>query len=111
MVVAVPQAATGSVLQSVLVVTAPGTAKQVGTMAASSGARNAKPVTACTGSKKITKAGRHKVNCKLTSAARSARRRGSLRMTLTTTFTPTGGTASAISRMVTLKKTSSGVAG
>ena len=59
----------------------------------------------------ITKAGRHKVNCTLTSAARSARRRGSLRMTLITTFTPTGGTARAISRMVTLKKTSSGVTG
>ena len=111
MVVALPVSATNSVLQSVIVVTAPGTATQFGTFTTSSGARSAKRVTACTGSKTITKAGRHKVNCTLTSAARSARRRGSLRMTLVTTFTPAGGTTSAISRTVTIKKASSGVTG
>ena len=89
----------------------PGRVTQHGTFTAPSGARSAKRVTACTGSKTIDNAGRHKVNCTLTSAARSARRRGSIRMTLTTTFTPAGGVASAISRTVTLKKTSSGVTG
>ena len=80
-------------------------------MAASSGARSSKRVTACKASKKITKAGRYKVNCTLTSAARSARRRGPIRVTLTTTFTPTGGTARSVTRTITLKKTSSGVTG
>jgi hypothetical protein len=32
-------------------------------------------------------------------------------MTLITTFTPTGGTASAIERKVTLKRTNSGITG
>jgi len=95
----------------VIAVTAPGTATQFGTFITSSGARSAKRVTACTGSKTITKAGRHNVNCTLTSAARLARQRGVIRMTLVTTFTPVGGTTSAISRTVTLKKASSGVAG
>ena len=48
-------------------------------------------------------AGRYTIDCKLTSVARSARRRGSIRVTLTTTFTPTGGTV----RSVTQKNTSS----
>ena len=63
------------------------------------------------GSRKITKAGRYKINCTLTARARSARRRGAIRVTLTTTFTPTGGTARSVTRNVTLKKTSSGVTG
>ena len=89
----------------------PGTATQRGTFNSSSTARSAKRVTACTGSKKITKAGRYKLTCKLTSAARSASRRGAIRVTLTTTFKPTGGTARSVTRTVTLKKTSSGVTG
>ena len=98
-------------LQTVIVVPGVGVATQRGTFIYSSGARSARTLTACTGQKTITKAGRYMVNCALTAAARSARRRGSLRMTLVTTFTPTGGTASAISRTVTLKKASSGVTG
>jgi hypothetical protein len=47
----------------------------------------------------------------LTSAVRSARRRGAVRVLLRTTFTPTGGAARTITRLVTLKKTSSGVTG
>jgi hypothetical protein len=107
----VPTSATSSVLKSTIIVLRPGTETQRGTFNGSSAARSARTLTACTGSKKITKAGRHKLNCNLTSAARSARRRGSIRVTLTTTFTPTGGVASTVSRTVTLKKSSSGVTG
>jgi len=103
--------ATSSMLQSALVVTDPGTVTQKGTFNSASGARSARLLTACSGSKKLTKAGRYKINCALTSAARSARRRGSIRVTLTTTFKPTGGTARSVTRAVTLKKTSSGVTG
>ncbi|MSX01618.1 MAG: hypothetical protein F2813_00480 [Actinobacteria bacterium] len=103
--------ANSSTLQSVIAVSSPGTATQYGTFNYSSAARSAKRLTACAGSKKITKAGRYKLTCKLTSAARSARRRGAIRVTLVTTFKPTGGTTRSVTRTVTLKKTSSGVTG
>ena len=102
--VTLPVAATNSVLQSTLVVTDPGTVTQKGTFVSSSGARSASRLTACTGSKKITRAGRYKINCALTAGARSARRRGLIRITLVTSFKPTGGTARSITRTVTLKK-------
>ena len=101
----------GSSIRSFIIVTGPGVANQRGSFSGGAGARNSKTLTACRSSRTITKAGRYKVSCKLTAAARSARRRGPIRVTLTTTFTPTGGTASAIERKVTLKKTSSGVTG
>jgi titin len=106
-----PVAASSSALQSVIVTSNPGTATQRGTFNSPSTARSAKRVTACADSKKITKAGRYKLTCELTSAARSARRRGAIRVTLTTTFKPTGGTARSVARTITLKKTSSGITG
>ena len=107
----VSTAATSSVLESTIIVPGPGTETQRGTFNGSSAARSARTLTACTGSMKITKAGRHKLTCNLTSAARSARQRGSIRVTLTTTFTPTGGAASTVTRTVTLKKSGSGGTG
>ena len=99
---------SGTLLRSAIVVSDPGAANQAGTFIY---APSGKRLKACTGSKTITKAGRNKIDCKLTSAARSARRRASIRVTLVTTFKPTGGTARAITRKVTLKKISSGVTG
>ena len=104
-------AANSLTLRSVIVVSSPGTATQYGTFNSSSAARSAKRLTACADSKKIKKAGRYKLSCKLTSAARSARRRGAIRVTLRTTFNPTGGTARSVTRTIRLKKTSSGVTG
>jgi hypothetical protein len=106
-----PVTASSSALKSVIVTSSPGAATQRGTFNSPSTARSAKRLTACAGSKKLTKAGRYKLTCKLTSAARSARRRGAIRVTLTTTFKPTGGTARSVTRTVTLKKTSSGITG
>ena len=100
--------ASSTLLQSALVVSDPGAAKQSGAFIY---APSGKRLTACSGSKKLTKAGRYTIDCTLTSAARSARRRGAIRVTLTTTFTPTGGTARSVTRTITLKKTSSGVTG
>ena len=88
-----------------------GSTSQAGTFNSSSSGRSAKLTTACRGTKKVTKAGRYRLSCQLTSAARSARRKGSIRVSLKTTFTPTGGAARTITRIVTLKKTSSGVTG
>ena len=106
--VTLPTATTSSVVQSTLVVPGPGVATQLGTFSSSG---SAKRVTACSGTRTITKAGRYKINCTLTASARSARSRGAIRVTLVTTFTPTGGTARSITQTITLKKTSSGVTG
>jgi len=98
-------------LMTVMSVPGAGKASQTGTFSASSSARSAKTVTACRDSKKISKAGRYRLSCKLTAAARAARRKHSIRVTLRTTFTPTGGSARTVTRTVTLRKTSSGVTG
>jgi hypothetical protein len=96
---------------TVISVPGAGKASQTGSFYAAGSARSARAVTACRGSKKISKAGRYRLSCKLTSAARSARRKHSIRVTLRTTFTPTGGSARTVTRTVTLRKTSSGVTG
>ena len=106
-----PSGSSGSSLQSVITTSGPGVAQQQGSFSSLSGARSAKALTACTSSRKLAKAGRYKLSCKLTSAIRSARRRGAVRVLLRTTFTPTGGAARTTTRVVTLKKTSSGVTG
>ena len=106
-----PSGSSTSSLQSVITTNGPGVALQQGSFSSLATARSAKRLTACSDSKKITKAGRYKLGCTLTSAVRSARRRGSVRVLLRTTFTPTGGAARTITRVVTLKKTSSGVTG
>ncbi|MSX03178.1 MAG: hypothetical protein F2813_08480 [Actinobacteria bacterium] len=98
-------------LGSVIVVPGAGKATQKGTYGSASGARSAKRTTACSGSKTIKKAGRYKLACKLTSSARSARRKHAIRVTLSTTYTPTGGTARTATRRVVLRKTTSGVTG
>ena len=106
-----PSGSSTSSLRSVITTGGPGVAQQRGSFSSPSGARSARALIACTGSRKLTKAGRYKLSCKLTSAIRSARRRGAVRVLIRTTFTPTGGTARTITRVVTLKKTSSGVTG
>ncbi|MSX02214.1 MAG: hypothetical protein F2813_03530 [Actinobacteria bacterium] len=98
-------------VSSLITVPGAGKASQTGTFSGSSSARSAKTVTACRASKKVTKAGHYRLSCQLTSAARSARRKGSIRVSLRTTFTPTGGAARTVTRTITLKKTSSGVTG
>ena len=106
-----PVLKNNSSLLSVIVVKGPGVAIQLGTFNRSSVARSTKRVKACQDSLKITKAGRYKLSCKLTAAARSARRNGSIRVTLTTTFKPTGGSARTVTRVVKLKQTSNGITG
>jgi len=103
--------ASSASVSSVITVPGAGNASQTGSFYAAGTARSARAVTACRGSKKISKAGRYRVICKLTSAARSARRKHAIRVTLRTTFTPTGGAARTLTRRITLRKTSSGVTG
>ena len=103
--------ASTTAVSSLITVPGAGKAAQAGTFSASSSAHSARTATACRDSKKISKAGRYRLSCKLTAAARAARRKHSIRVTLRTTFTPTGGSARTVTRTVTLRKTSSGVTG
>ena len=98
-------------VNSLITVPGAGSTSQTGTFNSASSGRSAKTTTACRGTKKVTKAGRYRISCKLTAAASSARRRGSIRVSLKTTFIPTGGSARSVTRTVTLSKTSGGVTG
>lgn len=54
-------------------------------------------------SRAVTKAAAVRMQCELTSAVRSARRKGAVRVRLATVFRPTGGTARTITRTVVLR--------
>ncbi len=60
-------------------------------------------LTVCKTSRKATKAGWVKLTCKLNAATRKALRQRSLRVSVKTTFTPTGGLAASKTQAVTLK--------
>ena len=94
--------ASSSTLSTVINVKGPGVATQRGSFTR---ARSAQKLTACTTSRKITEAGDYRLICELTTAIRSARRRGAVSVSLTTTFKPTGGTARTVKRSVKLAKT------
>ena len=60
-------------------------------------------LTVCKTSGKATKAGWVKLTCKLNAATRKALRKRSLRVSVKTTFTPTGGLPASKTQVVTLK--------
>lgn len=65
--------------------------------------RGNKRVRACrTVTRKPSAAGTYRLACRLNAATRAARRRGTVRIRLTTTYKPTGGTARARTRLVVL---------
>ena len=61
-------------------------------------------LTVCKTSAKATKAGTVKLTCKLSSATRAALRKRSLRVSVKTTFTPTGGVTANKTQSITLKR-------
>jgi len=61
-------------------------------------------LTVCKTSRKAAKAGTVKLTCKLSAATRKARAKGSLRVSVKTTFTPTGGLPASKTQTVTLKR-------
>ena len=89
-------------LVSSVQVGAPGTLAQSATYVGS--ARAARAVTACTAKAQAKKAGTVTITCKLNAKARAALRKGALKLTLTTTFTETGKTASSTTRRVTVPR-------
>ncbi len=86
-------------LTSSVVLPGPGTLTQRVTR----GRLTAAVLTVCKTSRKVTKAGRVKLTCKLSAATRAALRQRSLRVRVKTTFTPTGGLPASKTQAVTLK--------
>ncbi len=91
--------AGGSALSSSVRVPGPGTITQRVTRSSTVAA----VLTVCKTSRKATKAGWVKLTCKLSAATRAALRQRSLRVSVKTTFTPTGGLPASKTQVVTLK--------
>ncbi len=86
-------------LTSTVVVPGPGKLTQRVTRSSTAAA----VLTVCKTSRKVTKAGTVKLTCKLSSATRAVLRKRSLRVSVKTTFTPTGGSSASKTQAVTLK--------
>ncbi len=86
-------------LTSAVVLPGRGALTQIVTRKSATGA----VLTVCKTSAKVTKAGKVKLTCKLSSATRAALRKRSLRVSVKTTFTPTGGLSASKTQAVTLK--------
>ncbi len=91
--------AGASALSSSVRVPGPGTITQRVTRSSTAAA----VLTVCKTSGKATKAGWVKLTCKLSKATRAALRQRSLRVSVKTTFTPTGGLPASKTQVVTLK--------
>ncbi len=91
--------AGGSALSSSVRVPGPGKLTQRVTRSSTVAA----VLTVCKTSAKATKAGWVKLTCKLSKATRAALRQRSLRVSVKTTFTPTGGLPASKTQAVTLK--------
>ncbi len=92
-----------SALVSSVRVPGPGTVTQIVTRSVKKKSKTVK-ITVCKTGKKATKAGTVKLTCKLSSATRSALRKRSLRISMKTTFAPTGGLPASKTQAVTLKR-------
>jgi hypothetical protein len=89
-----------------ITVTSPGQLTQVGLKVNGRSLRSSlrAALRVCKASRDIKKAGTYTITCRLTAAGRRALVRKSLRITLRTTFTPTGGKAETTSRAVTVPR-------
>ncbi len=92
-----------SALISTVRVPGPGTLTQIVTRSVKTKSKTAK-IGVCKTSGKATKAGKVKLTCKLSAATRKARAKRSLRVSVKTTFTPTGGLPASKTQAVTLKR-------
>lgn len=67
-------------------------------------------IRACSTTAPVAQPGTVTIRCRLTNAARRARAGGALRITLVTTFTPTGGTPARSTTTVTVARTAAATA-
>ena len=59
---------------------------------------------ACHASRTVTRAGTFVITCRINAATTLARHHGAVRVRLTTTFTPAGGTPRSVTRTVVLSR-------
>ncbi len=90
-------------LTSTVVLPGPGTLTQIVTRSVKKKSKTVK-IGVCKTSKKATKAGTVKLICKLSSATRKALRKRSLRVSMRTAFTPTGGLKASKTKTIKLKR-------
>lgn len=89
----------GSTIRTVVRIPGPGVLGQLGSFRSRGSSRGA-----CSSSRRtFSRAGLYRVRCPLTEVVRAARRKGSVRVRLVTTYTPTGGTARAKVQTVILR--------
>ena len=84
-----------------ITVPGPGVITQVGTRGAG-GEMATRP--ACHASRTVMRAGTFVITCRMNAATTLARHRGAVRVCLTTTFTPAGGTPRSVTRTVVLSR-------
>lgn len=89
----------GNGIRTLVRVPGAGVIRQAGTFRSGGKVRQA----CASGATAVSKAGVYRLRCRLTGAARDARRRGSVRVRLVTTYTPTGGTARSVVRTLVLR--------
>jgi uncharacterized repeat protein (TIGR02543 family) len=89
----------GTGIRTLVRVPGPGVIRQSGTFRSRGKVRRA----CISSSRAASAAGTYRLRCQLTKAARAARKKGAVRVRLTTTFTPTGGTSRAVVRTVVLR--------
>jgi len=102
---------TSRAIRTQVTVPGPGLIAQRAVLSAISSRVSAAAAKMCSASRTASKAGTYTVTCRLNSSARRAQRRGAVRVTLSTSFTPTGGTARTVRRTVTLRSTKPGYTG
>lgn len=95
----------GSSIVTSITVPGPGTITQSGTVA---GARKSKTTTICTTKATAKKVGPVTLTCRLNKAGLARRKRGALAVTLTTVYTPTGGTAQRTTQKVKVARAKRG---
>ena len=93
--------ATATTITTSFTAPGPGQASQTGTTPTAKDTRG-KAIKVCSASKKIKKAGKVRLTCTLTKAARALRKKNSLTVLLTTTFTPTSGTKAISTKTIKL---------
>lgn len=96
---------TSTRIATTFVAPGPGIVRQVGTTSNVRSRTRAASLTVCTATKTITKAGKTTISCNLTKAAKRARGKNALKVTLTTTFTPPSGAHMVSTTTIRLART------
>ncbi|MEI6690049.1 MAG: leucine-rich repeat domain-containing protein [Thermoleophilia bacterium] len=99
---------TAAVVETTFVAPGPGTVTQVGTLATTRHRTRASAAPICATRQRVSRAGKVTVVCSLSRAAKRARAKHALRVSLVTTFTPPSGAVLVSTQIVTFARTPAG---